>query len=425
MKINLMAGVRAMFARGDTSVREALFADLVDSLGGKPVTESQAMSIPAFNLAVNIIGESISMLPLRLKRRDGAVVETVESHPFYDVYSNPCGAQRPGFTGQMMMKGILHATTIHGNAYLEQVRVDGGRKLKYLKPIDPCRVSLEIINDKPVYKIAPRAHSAEKQRSMIERTLMPPDIIHIRGRYMDAEGWFGVSTIHIMRNTLNICLAQNRHARDSLIGGNLKGFISPDAGVFGENTLTNISKIFNSPGWDNRIPVITEAMKFTPYTKDNVSQQFDQSRSAQVIEIGRMFNIPPHLMAHTAGISNWGSGLTQMGRAFVQYSLSPWAERIEDALGASLLTEDERARGMYFEFDFTRLLRGNDMERAQVAQIHIASGVKSPCDVRKDEGLPPADGCDSDYKPVGAVSAPNGAPPAGMRPPNEPDEPKE
>jgi len=414
------AGAAARILFGRSSVKEALWADAFgDVAGGKAVSETSAMSIPAFNLAVNLISESIAMLPLRLKRREECGEVVIKDHPFYEVFDMPCGNNRPGFTGPMLLKAVIQAAAIHGNAYLEQIRVGSGRKLRLLKPISPNRVSLEIEGESAKYKVEPRQLDGTASNGGVARTIYPPDIIHIRGRYVDSEGWEGISVLHTLRSTLNVCLAQNRHARESLVGGNLKGFISPDAGVFGEQTLNDIGAVFNNPDWDNKIPVISEAMKFTPYTKDNVSQQFDQSRSAQVIEIGRAFNIPPHLMLHVSGISNWGSGLQQMAQAFSKYTLSPWAERIENAFTASLLTNDERKDGLFFEFDFSRLLRGTPNERALFYQTAISSGWMSPAEARQAEGMVEREGCD-DLKPVTEVSPPDGANPAGDREPNQP-----
>lgn len=418
MKLSFRQRIGVLFG-GGADVKAQLFAEAFGGItGGKAVTEAQAMSVPAFNLAVNLISESIAMLPLKLKRRDGCGAVIVEDHPFYDVFDMPCGDKRPGFTGPMLLKAVIQTAVIHGNAYLVQIRVNNKKKLRSLKPISPDRVSLEVENDSAKYKVEPRQDNGKTSNGKT-RMLSPPDIIHIRGRYVDAEGWSGVSTLQTLKSTLNVCLAQNRHARESLVGGNLKGFISPEAGVFGDQTLTDIGEVFNSPDWDNKIPVISEAMKFTPYTKDNVAQQFDQSRSAQVIEIGRAFNIPPHLMLHVSGISNWGSGLQQMAQSFSRYTLSPWAERIENAFNASLLTADERKSGLFFEFDFSRLLRGTPNERAMFYQSGIASGWMSPAEARQAEGMVEREGCD-DLKPVTEVKPPDSAPPGGERPPNDP-----
>jgi len=359
------------------------------------------MTVPSFNLAVCLIADSISTLPLRIKRREERDVVVVEEHPFYDVYRRPV-ADRPGFTGAMLLRSVLQQTAIHGNAYLEQVRVGGSRKLMKLMPIDQSRVSLEIDGERAVYKVGPRDVQGKSIGG--ERKLSPPDIIHIRGRYLDAEGWCGVSTLTTLRNTLNIALAQNRHARDSLVGGNLSGFLSAADGELGDESMKEIADVFNSPGWDNKIPIIADAVKWTSMRGNNVEAQFDQSRSAQVIEIGRAFNIPPHLMLHVSGISNWGSGLSMMADAFARYTLSPWAERIENAFDASLLTEAERQSGMFFEFDFTRLLRGAAKDRALIYRQLVDGGLMTVAEARQQEGLRYIDGTDdlreSDGQPI-------------------------
>jgi len=417
--------VRVLFGRGGAAAKSNLLAELVGGAagGGKAVSEAQAMSVPAFNLAVTLISDTLASLPLRLKRREERDVVVVEEHPFYDVFRRPCGVDRPGFTGSMLLRSLLQQVLIHGNGYVEQVRVDGGRKLRLLKPIDQSRVELEIDGERALYRVSPR-EGVRVTNGGVERQMRSPDLIHIRGRYVDPEGWCGLSTLGILRGTLNISLAQLRHARESLYGGNLNGYLSPEDGELAEEAMRELATVFNSPDWDNKTPLLPYMVKWTSMRGNNVEAQFDQSRAAQVIDIGRIFNVPPHLLLHVSSISNWGSGLTEQAAGFVRYTLSPWAERIENAFDAALLTDAERASGLFFEFDFNKLLRGNAKDRALIYAQKIAAGVMTPAEARQDDGLPWMEGTD-ELRPTGAapISEPEPKREPGDNPPSPEDMP--
>lgn len=80
--------------------------------------------------------------------------------------------------------------------------------------------------------------------------------------------------------------------------------------------------------------------------------------------------------------------------AFSQFTVSPLAQSWEEELSLKLLSDDERAQGIYIRLDLRGLLRGDMAARA----AFYASGIQNewllPNEVRSREELDPIPGGD-------------------------------
>jgi len=382
-----------------SSVKQELLRDYIGFVEGKEVTEAQAMSVPAYALSVGLISELIAQLPLRLMKRTDVDVQVVTDHLFYDVWQMPAGDSRPTFTGASLVKWALQKALVYGNAYIEVRRVDGGRTLRRLIPIDPRRVTVKVTTSgEVVYEIGP-PQDYTTQSDLTVRTLPARDIIHIRGRFLDAEGICGVSTLSILKSTLNICIEQNRHARDSLSGGNINRYITiedtdPQSEGLDEETIRAIKSEFNSAQTDNTVPVLDSSVKVNTDKYTNTEAQFDESRRNQVLEISRVMGVPPPLINSMSGITAWGSGLSNILSMFIKGTLLPIADNFERAIGAHLLTREERRGGYYFDLDMAALYRGEAKDRALIYRQLVDGGIMSVAEARQREGLPHVEGTD-------------------------------
>jgi len=394
--------------------------DVVDDASQIPMTEAQAMRVPAYYACVRVLSNSIAQMPLRLRQKKDDGVVDVMQHPAIDVLRDPI-PNRPVLTGQALIKAVVQSIVIHGNGYLEQVRVNGGSKLFSLKPIDPCRVEL-CVNDAGdvIYKISPPTIGGKMTGN--RRELMAPDILHFRGTYTDAEGYLGIGTLVTLRDLLRASVEMQYHAKRSLIGGNMKGFlIYPSANITAEQRQ-QAEVSLNDPNADQKWKVMPGAPSVTyAPSSSNQASQFVESRRAQVAEFARAFGIPNYLLMDVISSSNWGSGLVEQSASFVRYTLQPMTQSVETVLDQNILTAEERAAGMFFEFDFRSFLRGTPNQRADYYAKGIASGWMSPPEARAMEGMMPDEGCCNEFKPVAQVAMPTGAPPAGHREPNQPN----
>jgi len=405
MRLSSFVGHKPWLASIDASIRNEY-----DQATNTPVTELAAMRVPGFKAAVTLLADSISIMPLRLKRRDEQGVKVITDHPVAQVLRDP-DSKRPAFTGQAMLRCLAQSVLIHGNAYLEQVRVQNDRKLFSLRLIDPCRVDLEVKNGEPIYKVATALYEQGKvtPTQSIAQTLTPPEILHFKGDYTDAEGYMGVSPLYILRDALRVSIEQQYHAKSSLVGGNVKGFVTFDSAELSAEQVSELQKVLNDPKIDGKWKVLMQGAKPIYPTATNVTAQFIEGRRLQLTEIARFFRIPLHLLMEVTSISNWGGGLSVQASAFVAYTLLPIATRIEDTFNQSVLTKSERDAGYFLDFAFDNLLRGSQNERADFYAKAIASGWMSPAEVRRIEDMTEVGGLDN-YKPVDSVPVPTPTP---------------
>jgi HK97 family phage portal protein len=102
------------------------------------------------------------------------------------------------------------------------------------------------------------------------------------------------------------------------------------------------------------------------------------------------------LVNDTSGSTTWGSGIEQLVQGFYKLNLRPYLERIEASILENLMTTEERI-GAHVEFDFDALLRADRRARAEANQKYITAGIRTPNEVRQEEGLPPMAGGDQLY----------------------------
>ncbi len=393
----------------------------IDEALAAPVSEAAAMRVSGFYRGVTLLSRSVSQIPLKLKKEENQGSTTVVDHPAINVFDTP-DADRPSLTRASLIQAAMQSLCIHGRAFIRQVRVNNGQRPFTLTPIDQSRVTLKIISDKPVYQVTARnGIYSEVQSAGAVETLRHPDIIHLRGPYTDAEGWDGVSPLKFMRDTIRVSGEHNRHARKSLDGGNIKGFVVLGEEV-SETAIKRVAESFNTSDADQRWKVLPTGSNIINPQVTNEQSQFIQSRKQQVLDFCRFFATPPHLMYETQGSTSWGTGLIEQTLAFVTYTLLPWATMLEGAFNEALLTPAQRKEGYYYEFDFTRMLRGSSKERAEFYGRAISSGWLSPEEARRMEGLQSVEGLDFYVAPVGSappVTDPEPEPTPAPRVPRE------
>ena len=113
------------------------------------------------------------------------------------------------------------------------------------------------------------------------------------------------------------------------------------------------------------------------------------------------------MIGHTEKTTSWGSGIEQMGIAFVTYTLRPYLKKIEKELARKLFRDDRHVA----KFNVAGLLRGDTKARNESYQIALGGnqqpGWMTINEVRRLEGLPPVDGGNQLYKPL--TGEPNNA----------------
>lgn len=342
------------------------------------VTHDSALSLPVVFGCVNAICSGLAPLPLRLVQRceDGSLRQATE-HPFYWplVRSLDGGNSTPADFRRSM---ILHAL-IWGTASIEIIRAgDGSIRLELLDPnsvqplVDEAGVLTFQVGGVPV------------DRSKV-----------IRVNALGFSPLGGFSPVLLARQAFAIALTADRTAGSTLSNSQLaSGFLKASAQLTPEaasEMLDNFVQM-GSGLQGGGVGYIPFGVDWQPNEVDPERAQLLESRKHQVLEICRLFNVPPSKIFAYEGFSYNSAEAANLD--FVTACLAPWAEIVEQAFALRLLTAEEQAAGYAFVHDFKQLMRGDSASRATYFEKLNRMGVLSANQVAVEEGFPTFEGGD-------------------------------
>jgi HK97 family phage portal protein len=215
----------------------------------------------------------------------------------------------------------------------------------------------------------------------------------------------------VAREAVGLALASQQFAAAFFGNGAIPGTVVEVPGQLSEQGIKQLKSAWNEKhqGSSNahRLAVVTEGAKFSKITVDPDDAQFLQTRQFQITDIARIYGVPPHLLADASNSTSWGSGLAEQNTMFVQQSLRPWVERIEQAFSHAM-TLERRPANTFIKLNVDGLLRGDHERRMTAYSIGLAAGLYTVDEVRAWEDLPPL----PKQKPSPAPTPPPPTPPS-------------
>jgi HK97 family phage portal protein len=345
---------------------------------GAIVNENSALTVATFAACVNILASSMSNFPLRLMRETAKGSEPATDHPLYDLVAAAPNAGQTSFRWRSFLQSCL---CLGGNGYTEIVR-DRYNDVVALVPMLP-------------FKVQPRAIEGGQFDGMVVyrykgRQLLPHDVLHLRG--LSTDGFFGISPIRAMRESLGLSLSMQEFTARGFNNGNRQPGVIKGPPQWNEEKAKEFLKMWQSTqaGAQNagRTPVLFGGVEWQNAGWSNQDAELLLSRKFEKEEIASWFRIPLVLVGDTEKTSSWGTGIEQLTRGFVMFTLQPWATNWEQELNFSLLTADERRQKLYFKFDFSELLRGSVGDQANYLKTLWGLGAVSANEVRRQFHMP-------------------------------------
>lgn len=350
------------------------------SLSGEVVTEETALTYSAVWNAVNLISGTIASLPLHLMQSRGKNKRIADNDPLYYVMHN---RPNPLMTSMVFRRTMAAHVLTWGNAYAEIIR-NGQGDIYALWPIPPNRVyRIEMRDDGNLwYEIRPKNESVWLPR---ERML------HICGPSFD--GYLGYSVIAMARKGIGLGMAMETFGSNYFGQGTHPGVIVSHPGQLKAEAHANLKKSltesYSGLGQSHRLMLLEDGMKVEKVSFSPEDSQFLESRSFQIPEIARWFNLPPHKLKDLTKSSF--NNIEAEQTSFVMDSILPWLILIEQQYNAQLLTDGQAKREkLYFKHVVEGLLRASAADRAAFYKTMIGSGVMTPNEAREKEDLNPS-----------------------------------
>ena len=134
-----------------------------------------------------------------------------------------------------------------------------------------------------------------------------------------------------------------------------------------------------------KVRVLGQGLTYAPVTLNPRDAQWLESQNAGVLDVCRMFGLPPaYLHAEVGGTTLTYQNIQDLDTQTYRLTLFPrYLRKIEDAMSEDL-PGAQRAR-----FDAAELLRPDVKTRAEVDRTYVETGVYSGEWVRQRDGIPP------------------------------------
>lgn len=388
-RAGVISALRSIFARRVTepNQRGSNITGLYDiSSSGTYVSVDEVLKIPAVLACVRAISETVGMLPFKLLNSFNGSYRTAEWRDEHKLlYDAPNDYQTADAFRQMMTADYLLA----GDAFAEKELNLAGR-IMFMHRIHPSRVSDVFID------------GVGKIRYVVDgKELGRESIFHLPGPTLNGDGIRGDSLVARARDALGLAIGQQQYAAAYYRNGATPATVLIHPKSLKDDTAKRIQASFENnfrgASKAHKFALLEEDMKIQQVGSSAEAAQLVEARREQVIEICRVFRMPPHLVQslERATFSN----IEEQAREFLEYTMMPHFVRWEKNCGQQLLERAERPF-YYWKFNADALLRGKTLERYQAYQVAIQNGIYSPNEVRKREDENPYQGGDMHFRPL-------------------------
>ncbi|MEM1344345.1 MAG: phage portal protein [Pseudomonadota bacterium] len=385
------------------------------------VTSMTALQVTAVWGCIRAISQDFSKIPPELKRKlPGGGFETVTDHPVARLLVRPNRWQTWNEFAKFMMLNKL----LGGNAYAVRV-VDTAGRIAAIVPVRYDDVTIYDGHDDILYDVHPSNRFVWRQIGggrQFERS----EVHHVRD--LSRDGICGLSPIAYAREVIGHACAEQAYGASFFGSGAHPGGVlespqglSPEAA---RRLKGSWEEAHRGVGNSHRTAVLEDGVTYKPLSMSNKDSQFIESRQFSVIEICRIFRVPPHKVQSME--RSTFSNIEEQNIEYVTDTLIPHFEDAEMAMKRDLLSgpDDE---DLYIDHDANRLMRGNATVRFATYATRRNWGIITANEARAREGLGPIPGGDDALMPMnmqvmgeagqGSGVAESDQPPEGDAPP--------
>ncbi len=331
------------------------------------VSLDEAMEIPSFAGCVNKICDTISIIPIKLYQRTGEGVKEVEDDRVallnVDTGDTLNGAdfKKALVRDYLTAKGGYAFINKRGNKFLSLNYVETD-KVAFYEGVDPVFKDYKITVNGKIYdgyqfiKVCRSTKNGYKGTSIVEEANLALTVAYTSLKF---EG-------KLVKR-----------------GGNKKGFLESEKKL-DNDAITALKEGFNkmySDDNENAI-VLNNGVKFHESSDSSVQMQLNENKAANGIEICKLFNMPPEILA--------GNATEEHKKQYIQFCIIPILEVLVQSLNKDLLLEKEKDK-KYFDYDVSELTKADIKTRYEAYAIGYKNRFLQISEIREMENLPDLD----------------------------------
>ncbi|WP_168770691.1 phage portal protein [Sphingomonas olei] len=378
---------------------------------GAPIGEHQALTVPAVLRALEVLCGLFAMTPFHYFRRtdDGKV--RVDDAPEALMFSTSANAAQPAFLMKELMMGDLLMSGKFG-AYIHRNALYRPHALSRLVPGSIAvnqhwdrTDGLELFYD---------AQLPDGTRPRLTRN----DMWFVPG--FSRDGLVGLDRLKLLSDSFEAAASMNEFAARFWDNNAQPSTVLTTKAKVEQSEKVKIrtdwAQRFAGPRNAGAVAVLDQEMKAEFLSHNNEEAQFIETRGFSVVEVGRAFGVPPHVLFELSRATF--SNIEHQSLELYLYTMLGHFGRAQ-----AHMTHQFAAPGHFFEANPDALLKGDIKSRYEAYSIAIDKGVLNPDEVRDLENRNKRPGGDK-YR-VGSGSTIEGQAPAAPAPAAPAPEPSE
>lgn len=342
------------------------------SASGMTINSTTAENLATVSACVGAIASAIGSLPARVYRPVGDGREELTSHPVNRLLRAPWGLM----TAPDWFEWVMGSVLLHGNALCE-IQHDGRGAVTGLRPLPWRHIQPATLPDgRPVFNVTMPGEP--------RRRLFGNEVFFLRDRTDD--GFVGRSRISRAPDVLGNAIALQDFAAHAWANQATPSGVLEMDGRLNKEQFNDLHDRFkdrySGTRKAGRTMVLDNGMKWKSVSVSPEDAEVLASRKFSVEEICRLYQVPPPIVQSYE--FNTFTNSAQASLWFAQFSLAPWARKIEAEFSRSVFLDDAA-----LEIDLSGLMRGDFETRWAAWKIAVDTNILTRDEVREIEGWGP------------------------------------
>lgn len=345
------------------------------SKSGVRVNEKSALTIPATLQALRILTGVFAMTPLHFYQKSDLGRLSAEGNPAAVLFRLGPNSHQTAFAFfELLLADILLAGNFYG--YISRDQRGEVKAVTRLKPGHCQPVEYFDRAEGTILFFDATLPDGSHERFPAR------DIFHVGG--FSRDGIQGLNPVQYARDALGGAIATSDHASRFWNKGGRPSTVLTSANKIGPEDKGRIRKdwtqMYSGPDAD-MVAVLDQDLKAEFLTHDLKSNQFIETRQFQVVDLARIWGVPPHLIFDLSR-ATFGN-IEQQSLEFVIYHLGPHYTRVAQAA-----TKAFARAGFYFEHVTDALVKGDLKSRMEAYWLQRQMGMANGNELRSYENLP-------------------------------------
>ena len=348
-------------------VNDVLLQALINN---EEITREKALTLPAVSGAVDLIGNMIACMPVKLYKYEDGRIKEQENDSRVRLLNGDTGDTLDSF---QLKKAMVEDYLLGkgGYCYIQRRR----NEVVSLRYVEDIYITI-LKNFKPIFKDYVILVMGEQYK--------PYEFIKLLRNTKDGSTGIGLTqelgkTLETAYDTLLYQLSLVKS------GGNKKGFLKAQRRL-GQEEINTLKRAWRNMYANNseNVVVLNNGLEFQESSNSSVEMQLDQNKRTLADEINKIFHIYENF------------------ELTFKEAIYPIVKAFETALNRDLLLEREKGK-YFFEFDVKEIIKASLRERYEAYKLAKETGFLTLNEIRKTENLEEIEGLDVINVGLGAV----------------------